>query len=140
MIRNAFDKRTHPRVKTPTLQVEYKIHSNDQVYQVDLIDVSAGGMCFLRNAILNKNDQLVIKFPFKTKKVLLTGQVVRVNGREVGVQFENNESDIEKFIETFNNEYSYLLKKAETSEMDSDGTEKNHKTGDIDDALDLDKE
>ncbi|HDP80824.1 MAG TPA: PilZ domain-containing protein [Spirochaetes bacterium] len=115
-MKKSFDKRTFPRIRTPKLVIDYKIKETEQVYKAELLDVSAGGLGFLRNAIISKNDVLIIKFPFKTQKILLTGQVIRLDGREVGVRFENPDSEIEKFVETFNDEYSYLLKSAPESD------------------------
>ncbi len=111
-MKKSIDKRTYDRIKTPKFVVEYKIKGRDPVYQVELINLGAGGMCFLRNSILTRDDQLLIKFPFKTRKVILNGQIVRIDGREVAVRFDNGEDEIKTFVDTFNEEYPVLSRNA----------------------------
>ncbi|MGV7927752.1 MAG: PilZ domain-containing protein [Spirochaetota bacterium] len=109
-MKKSIDKRTFDRIKTPKFVVEYKIKGRDPVYQVELINLGAGGMCFLRNSIITRDDQLLVKFPFKTRKVILNGQIVRVDGREVAVRFANSEDEIKTFVDTFNEEYPLLAR------------------------------
>jgi hypothetical protein len=80
----------------------------DAVYRADVINVSAGGLCYLRDAIVKTGDVIKIKFPFKSKKVVFNGEVIRVVGREVGVQFNETEDKIEMFIEILTSEYPAL--------------------------------
>ncbi|RPI95077.1 MAG: PilZ domain-containing protein [Spirochaetales bacterium] len=109
-MKKSIDKRTFDRIKTNKFAVEYKIKGRDPVYRVELINLGAGGMCFLRNSIIARDDQLLVKFPFKTRKVILSGQNVRIDGREVAVRFGNSEDEIKTFIDTFNEEYPSLSK------------------------------
>lgn len=109
-MKKSIDKRTYDRIKTPKFVVEYKIKGREPVYQVELINLGAGGMCFLRNSILTRDDQLLVKFPFKTRKVILNGQIVRIDGREVAVRFDNGEEEIKTFVDTFNDEYPLLAR------------------------------
>lgn len=109
-MKKSIDKRTYDRIKTPKFVVEYKIKGRDPVYQVELINLGAGGMCFLRNSILTRDDQLLVKFPFKKRKVILNGQIVRIDGREVAVRFDNSEDEIKNFVDTFNDEYPLLAR------------------------------
>ena len=50
----------------------------------------------------------MLKTNFKTRKVILNGQIVRVDGREVAVRFANSEDEIKTFVDTFN-AYPHLL-------------------------------
>jgi len=70
-------------------------------------------MCFLRNSILTRDDQLLVRFPFKTRKVILNGHIVRIDGREVAVRFANTEEEIKTFVDTFNEEYPLLARNSE---------------------------
>ena len=80
------------------------------VYKADVINISAGGVCLLRSAVLEKGDIIHLRFPFKTKKILLSARVIRVDGKEVGIKFLNTDDQIEKFIAIFNVEYPHLKK------------------------------
>lgn len=111
-MKKSIDKRIFDRIKTIKFFVEFKIMGSDTIYKVELLNLSAGGMCFLRNSIINSKDLLTIKFPFKTQKILLNGSIKRIEGREVAVEFTNNEDEMKKFVDTFNHEYPELTKAA----------------------------
>lgn len=104
------DKRNHKRLKTQDLIVKYKVEGETTVYKAELINISAGGVCFLRSAYLELGNIIHLKFPFKSRKILLTAKVIRVDGREVGIKFLNPDEQIDKFIKTFNEEYPQLKK------------------------------
>ncbi len=104
-MRKSLDKRIFNRIKTPSLFMDYKIKGGDTVYKAELVNLSAGGICFLRNSIINKGDLLVVRFPFMSRKILLTGHVLRVDGREVGIKFLNTEEEVAQFVDLFNKEY-----------------------------------
>jgi hypothetical protein len=104
-MRNTPDKRYFIRLKTNTFSIEYKIADTNGVFSARVINISAGGICFLRESILEKGDILQIKFPFKSKKIILTAEVIRIEGREVAVKFLDDERQIEKFVENFNLEF-----------------------------------
>jgi hypothetical protein len=104
-MRNTPDKRFFDRLKTNGFSIDYKIINGGSVYHADVINVSAGGICFLRTSILEKGDMLQIKLPFHSKKVILTGEIIRIEGREVAVKFLDDEHQIDKFVESFNTEY-----------------------------------
>jgi hypothetical protein len=107
----SIDKREHNRVKPLNLNIEYRYKKDDSVYKVPIINISAGGICFIRNSIINKGDLLQIKFPFKSKKIILNAKVIRVEGREVALKFLDSEEKIERFVEVFNEEYPAISKK-----------------------------
>ncbi len=104
------DKRNHKRLKTRDLTIKYKLEGQNVVYKADVINISSGGICFLRSAYLEIGDVLHIKFPFKSKKILLTAKVIRMDGREAGIKFLDSDDQIEKFINVFNAEYPQLRK------------------------------
>ncbi|MFH0977281.1 MAG: PilZ domain-containing protein [Spirochaetota bacterium] len=104
-MRNTPDKRFFDRLKTNSFSIDYKIINGGSVYHADVINISAGGMCFLRTSILEKGDMLQIKLPFHSKKIILTGEIIRIEGREVAVKFLDDEHQIEKFVESFNVEF-----------------------------------
>jgi hypothetical protein len=104
-MRNTPDKRYFDRLKTNNFSIEYKIINTNGVNKADVINISAGGMCFLRTSILEKSDIIQIKLPFHAKKVILTGEIIRIEGREVAVKFLDEERQIDKFVENFNVEF-----------------------------------
>ena len=101
----AFDKRDTDRISTEAFFVQYKLANDDNVFSVEVLNVSAGGMCFLRDSVLYKKDEIRILFPFKSRKMLLKGVVVRVEGREVAIQFQDKQERIDTFVKIFNDEY-----------------------------------
>lgn len=109
-MKKSIDKRIYDRIKPGKFAVDIKLKNSNTSYSADLINLSAGGMCFLRSSIINKGDELLVKFPFKTQKTVLQGEVIRVEGREVAVQFLNNDEDIKKFVDTFNLEFPTLAR------------------------------
>lgn len=118
------EKRKSKRLKTDKFTVEYVIKGLDTIYSVEVINISAGGMCFLRNAVIRSGDLLTVKFPFKSRKLLFSAKVLRVDGREVAVQYQESEARIESLIDAFNYEYP-LLRHLTGGEF-----EKMYKTGD----------
>lgn len=110
-MRNTPDKRYFDRMKTNSFSIEYKIINSNGVYKADVINVSAGGMCFLRASILERNDVIQIKFPFHARKIILTGEIIRIEGREVAVKFLDDERQIDKFVDNFNIEFLGLKTK-----------------------------
>ncbi len=111
-MRKSIDKRNFSRIKTSKLFVDYKMKGDISPTTVELVNVAAGGLCFLRKSVVNKGDTLTIKFPFKTQKVLLSGEILRIDGREVGVRFTSSENEIKNFVDVFNEEYTGLIKEA----------------------------
>ena len=105
---NPFEKRNDPRVKTEKFTIKYRFPSEEVLTQAAVLDVSASGICFLRNAPLNKKDVIEIMFPFKSKNVILKAQVMRVEGREVGIQFIDTPTKIDDFVNLFNKEYKII--------------------------------
>lgn len=143
-MRKPIDNRHHNRTQTDKFYIDYKIEGSNAVYNARVINVGAGGMCFLRNAIIEKGDIIQIKFPFKTKKVILTGEIVRVDSREVGVKFIDDEMQIERFVYAFNSEFREVktsgFKRGEklfSFDQEADVENDNEK---FDDIFDLDKE
>lgn len=111
-MRKSIDKRGFSRIKTSKLFIDYKMKGDVTPTTVELVNVAAGGLCFLRNSVVNKGDALTIKFPFKTQKVLLSGEILRIDGREVGVRFTSSDNEIKNFVDVFNDEYAGLIKEA----------------------------
>ncbi|MBN2401564.1 MAG: PilZ domain-containing protein [Spirochaetes bacterium] len=104
-MRNTPDKRYFDRLKTNSFSIDYKIINTNGINKADVINISAGGICFLRTSILEKGDIIQIKFPFHARKVILTGEIIRIEGREVAVKFLDEERQIDRFVENFNIEF-----------------------------------
>ncbi len=105
------DKRDTQRLKTQNLFMEYRHSGSEGTYSGEVINLSAGGLCFLRQGLIDKGTTIKIRFPLIEKKIILTGVVVRIDGRETSVRFTTSEKEIEKFISEFNR--FYALKKKE---------------------------
>jgi hypothetical protein len=139
------DKRNHKRLRTHELIVKYKIEGQTVVHKADIIDISAGGICFLRSAYLEIGDVLQLKFPFESKKIVLTAKVIRVDGREAGVKFLDSDDQVEKFIKIFNLEYPKLKKEDYRNKEDfykkglNPSEEEDDKAEAIEDWLEIDK-
>jgi hypothetical protein len=137
-MRKSIDKRNTGRIKMPNIFIEYKVKGSDTPFKVEIVNISSGGLCFLRNSILTKNDVLLIKFPFKNAKVILEAQVLRLDGREVGVKFLNPEDEIGRFVEAFNYEYPSLSREAKGKGQPLLFTKSRDDEDDPDSALDID--
>ena len=88
--------------------MKYKLDGQTTVYKAEVINISSGGICFLRTAYLEIGDVIHLKFPFKSKKILLNAKVIRMDGREAGIKFLDTDEQIEKFVKVFNLEYPQL--------------------------------
>ena len=113
------EKRNHERVRTEKFTVKYKFSENDYDSIATVLNVSGGGICLLRNAPINKNDIIDILFPFKEKKIILKAQVVRIEGREVGLKFVSSEDDVAVFVNSFNREYRIIRDTTKEKEENS---------------------
>lgn len=106
----SYDKREFLRFRSVVLNVEF-MHSPDRYFScVEIVDVSSGGLCFLTNTNLRINDKLTFQFSFGADKILMSGNVARINGREIGVRFTNNEDEVQTFVDSYNLEVSRISK------------------------------
>lgn len=134
----SIENRKHTRLRVKDFFVEYRLKGTDPAGEAEVIDLSTGGLCLLRSTPMTKGDMIQIRFPFQTRKLVLNAQVVRVDGREVGVQFHITPEEMEKLTNAFNQEYRAQKKK----ERLSAGHARPGDAGEIDyfDLFDLDKE
>ncbi len=102
---NKFERRNNDRMHTEAFYIQYKLVNDENTFTVELMNVGSGGLCFLRDSVLYKNDEILVLFPFRTRKIILKGEVVRLEGREVAVQFKEKQEKIDLFIKLFNEEY-----------------------------------
>ena len=106
----SYDRRSFNRVKTRNFRIEYRIKERNLSSWVEVVNVSNGGVCFLRDSLIQVGMQLEIRFPFKTREIVMRGTVIRFDGREVALEFKNSENEINRFVETFNMEYQTYFK------------------------------
>lgn len=106
----SYDRRNFNRVKTRNFRIEYRIKEQNISSWVEVVNVCNGGVCFLRDSIIQVGMQLEIRFPFKTREIVMRGTVIRFDGREVAMEFKNSEKEINRFVETFNLEYQTYFK------------------------------
>ena len=107
------DKRETERVKLTHFFVQYKMagatEADAPVFTVEVLNISARGICFLRNSVLYKNDEILILFPFKTRKLTIHAKVIRVEGKEVAAHFSDKEDKIDLMTGIFNKEYKVIM-------------------------------
>jgi hypothetical protein len=105
---NSIDKRRDRRIKTPNLTIELGLKGDSSYKNAEVINLCAGGLCFLTNFLIKPEELLFIEFQTRNKKIKLSGEVVRVSGREVGIKFTNTKEEIGYFIDCFNDEFNEL--------------------------------
>jgi hypothetical protein len=106
----SYNRRSFNRVKTRNFRIEYRIRDRNLSSWVEAVNVCNGGVCFLRDSVIQVGMQLEIRFPFKTREIVMRGTVIRFDGREVALEFKNSEEEINRFVETFNLEYQKYFK------------------------------
>ncbi len=105
----SIDKRNFYRIKVEKFKVKYRIiNSDSKGVDVDVVNISAGGICFLRDTSVYKGEEVEVLFPFKTKKIILRAEILRIEGREVGIRFITNKDKVEEFLDVFNTEYKLI--------------------------------
>ncbi|MCU0848794.1 MAG: PilZ domain-containing protein [Spirochaetes bacterium] len=106
------NNRKYPRIKTDRLRIQSFFRGGGASFQVEVLNLSAGGLCLISNGVLRTGDVLLFRFPFKSVEVSLQGRIVRASGREAGVRFMNPENEIKEFVGLFNTD---TLKLADAS-------------------------
>ncbi len=117
-MQKSFEKRQFDRLKTEHLLVQYRYLDGENIFEVEIINIGAGGACFLRNSVITKGDVIEILFPFKSKKVILKTKIVRIEGREVAGKFIEKQDKIDELINLFNEEYKIIKKEREKEEQE----------------------
>jgi hypothetical protein len=107
----SFEKRKYDRLKTEHFSIRYKLIDTEQEYIVNVLNISPQGICFIRNSIVQKNDIVLFLFPFKAKKMIIKGKIVRIEGREVAAEFLEKDEKIDDFVRLFNEEYRSIVEK-----------------------------
>ncbi len=98
------NRREYPRVKLFKFNVEVSKKGEHSYVPVEVVNISAGGLCFLSRSIIYQGDALEFRFPFKHTTVIMPARVVRINVREIGVQFSCSQDEIAEFVATYNEE------------------------------------
>lgn len=114
----SYDRRSFNRIKTRNFRIEYRIKERNLSSWVEVVNVCNGGVCFLRDSMIQVGMQLEIRFPFKTREIVMRGTVIRFDGREVALEFKNSEEEINRFVETFNLEYQKYFKDIHDGKLD----------------------
>lgn len=112
------EKRKYNRIKTEHLIIQYQHENEDTIYDAEVINLSAGGICFLSKSVIHKDDMIKILFPFKTKKVILKSTILRVEGRETAAKFIEDQEKIDTMIRLFNKEYKIIKEEREAQEKE----------------------
>ncbi len=137
----AVNRREYPRVKLFRFSVEVSKHGENEFMPVEVVNISAGGLCFLSKSIIYHGDMLDFRFPFKRREIIMPARVVRINGREVGVQFTADSDEIIDFVTTYNEEIqSMTIAAKENVRLILPGYNTENQKHSIDNLLDLDSE
>jgi hypothetical protein len=134
----AANRRVFQRVELYKFIVEVARKDEKTFTGVEVVNISAGGLCFLTKFILNLGDQLDFRFPLKNRTIILPGRVVRVDGREAGIQFTCDQDMMIDFVDAYNEElHALTITKKEDSRLVLPGYEKSaDKYAGLDDVLD----
>lgn len=138
----SIDKRKMNRVKTENFHVEVTANKSKDSFTVEVINVSAKGLCFIRKSVIEQGEMLRFTISFAERKVSLRGKVIRISGREVAVNFLEGE-EIDSFIDIFNEEYAHresVQSKRRSDQKLYREDADNGRGDDIESALDLDEE
>ena len=130
------ERRDSERIKTNNFTVECQFSTDSYPISANVINISDGGICLLRNVPIQKNDIIQVVFPFRTRKLILRAQVMRVEGREVGLKFMEDDEILADLTALFHRE-----QKMHASETDMKEEEEKinlSRREDIEDILDLD--
>lgn len=114
----SFENRKFDRIRTEHLLIQYQHENEENVYEVEVINLGPGGICFIRNSFLIKDDIIKVLFPFKSKKVILKTKILRVEGREVAGEFIEDQEKIDTMINLFNGEYKIIKQEREEKEKE----------------------
>lgn len=105
----SLEKRKFDRLKIDNFKLKYRLENVDMTPpNVDVLNISAGGVCFLRDSVMYKGDTVEVLFPFKSRNIILKATVIRVEGREVAVKFIDQDIKIDEFVDLFNSEYKII--------------------------------
>ena len=99
------NRRMFERLRTYDLKVLFNRNWKEIASHVDVINVSIGGLCFLTKSAMRLEEKIILTFPFSTKFIILNSVVAWSAGREVGVEFSDDQKNIHNFIDIFNREY-----------------------------------
>ena len=133
----AANRRVFPRVHLFKFIVEASLKDEKKYTGVEIVNISAGGLCFLSKFIVAPGDEFTFRFPLKRGDIILPGKAVRVSGREVGIQFISDHDTITDFVDAYNEElHALTINKKEESRLILPGHEKESVTGN-DDFLDI---
>ncbi|HEY1406382.1 MAG TPA: PilZ domain-containing protein [Spirochaetota bacterium] len=102
------EKRNRERIRMNKLTVALLNKKSGARANAEVINISLGGMCFLRTSMFADNDLLEITFRLLGNDVIVYGEVLRIAGREVGIGFTSSESDINNLFLELNKEYPEL--------------------------------
>lgn len=134
----ASNKRVFPRVELFKFIVEVARKDENVFTGVEVVNISAGGLCFLTKFIVSVGDMLEFRFPLKNRVIILPGQVVRIDGREAGIQFTCGHDAMVDFVDAYNEElHALTINRKEQSHLVLPGHEKIFdKYSGLDDVLD----
>ncbi|MCB1309242.1 MAG: PilZ domain-containing protein [Leptospiraceae bacterium] len=100
----AHQKRKKARTSI-TVEGEYALQSRPaDMVPCTVTDVGTGGLSFVTRATLYQGDEVMVRFKLGAHPVKLNGSVIRVSGKNVGIQYQGVSEQqleiIQKFIHT----------------------------------------
>jgi len=125
------ERREYPRLKVIRFIAGLQTVGEGGFKKIEIVNISAGGLCFLQTSPLSIGENVMFNFTFRKCTVHMTGKVMRVDGREIGVKFTDSEDEIMKFVRLFNREISGML-------ITKKGTSRIMVPGDYDESIGFD--
>jgi len=114
----AANRREFPRVSLFKFIVETKMADGSTFSGVEVVNISAGGLCFLTRSIVHVGDHMEFRFPLRSRTIILPARVIRVDGREAGVQYTCDRDAIIDFVDAYNEEIRAMtISKKEESHL-----------------------
>lgn len=105
----ALDRRTTGRIHC-SFPLDFQIEGRQGFYHAQVVNISSDGLCMLPDTVLNPLEEINLFFPFKTGTLMVPAKVVRLDGREIALNFSHDMDAAEEFIQAFNDEYSRRAK------------------------------
>jgi len=86
------------------IPLTFKLSGRESVYEGKTINISSYGMAFTTGTVIYTGEKLLFNFKLNQENVVLPGQVTRIAGKEISVEFSLSDEERHRFIKLFNQE------------------------------------
>jgi len=103
LIRERMNRRTVNRLNAE-VDFTYKIQGKRIIFKGVCLNISSFGMAFVADTSLELGERLLFNFKLNQENVVISGEVSRVDGKEVSVEFNLPDTERDRFTHLFNQE------------------------------------